>query len=179
MIIGITGHKFSGKSTVTDILARQTGYEVRSFATLLKEMVCRLAGCEMVDLEDFRFKEETIVPEHLFGYCSNESHTYRSLLQGLGDLFRSKNENIFIDEVFKDSPKDIIISDCRFKNEANAIKSRGGKIIRVVRSGVASDDQHKSELEVGEVEQDVTLFNNSTMARLTQDTLIVIDILGL
>ena len=177
MIIGITGHKFSGKSTVTDILARQTGYEVRSFATLLKEIICRMTGCSMENLEDFKFKEEAIVPEHMYGYCSNDSHTYRSLLQGLGDLFRSKNENIFIDEVFKDCPQNIIISDCRFKNEAEAIKARGGKIIRVVRSGIATTDDHKSELEIGEVEQDFTLYNNGTMGQLTQNVLMIIDMM--
>lgn len=179
MIIGITGHKFSGKSTVTDILARQTGYEVRSFATLLKEMVARLSGCNIKDLENYKFKEEAIVPPHLWAYCSNDSHTYRSLLQGLGDLFRSKNENIFIDEVFKDCPQNVIISDCRFANEGNAIKDRGGKIIRVVRSGIATTDEHKSELEVGVVEQDFTLYNNGTVGQLTQNVLMIIDMLGI
>ena len=165
MIIGITGLKFSGKTTATNKLAQMLGYDVRSFATKLKEMICLFTGCKMSELDSYRFKEDEIVPEYLWSYCSNDKHTYRSLLQGFGDMMRDKNPNIFIDSVFVDNPTNIIISDCRFLNEAKAIKDKGGIIVRVVRDNV-EHDYHKSETEIKEIQPDYIVYNNKSMKEL-------------
>lgn len=165
MIIGITGLKFSGKTTATDKLAKMLSYDVRSFATKLKEMICLFTGCSMEDLDSYSFKENEIVPEYLWPYCSNDKHTYRSLLQGFGDMMRDKNPNIFIDSVLYDNPTNLIISDCRFLNEAKAIKDRGGIIVRVVRDNV-EQDYHKSETEIKEIEPDYIVYNNRSLKHL-------------
>lgn len=166
MLIGITGHKFSGKSTVTDILSKSMGYEVRSFATKLKAMVVALTGCSLDDLENYGFKENEIVPEHLWAFCSNDKHSYRSLLQGLGDYMRDKNPEIFIESELYDNPKKCIISDCRMLNEANAIKKRGGVIVRVIREHAGNNDTHKSEVEIDMIEPDYLIYNNKSIADL-------------
>lgn len=163
MLIGIAGHKFSGKSTVTDILSKSMGYEVRSFATKLKAMVVALTGCTLDDLENYDFKENGIVPEHLWAFCSNEKHNYRSLLQGLGDYMRDKNPEIFIESELYDNPKKCIISDCRMLNEAEAIKKRGGVIVRVIRDDAGNNDTHKSEVEIDMIEPDYLVYNNGTI----------------
>lgn len=165
MIIGITGLKFSGKTTATEKLAQLLGYDVRSFATKLKEMICLFTGCSIEDLDNYRFKEDEVVPEYLWPYCSNDSHTYRSLLQGFGDMMRDKNPDIFIDSVFFDNPENVIISDCRFINEAKAIKDRGGIVIRIVRDNVGQD-YHKSETEIKEIAPDYIVYNNKTVKDL-------------
>lgn len=166
MLIGITGHKFSGKSTVANLLLLALNYEVDSFARPLKEIVCALSGCTMGQLEDYDFKENVIVPEHLWAFCANEKHNYRSLLQGMGDYLRSKNPDIFIDSVFVGDTSNIIISDCRFPNEAEAIKKRGGIIIKVVRDGIATDDTHQSETKIDEIEPDYVFVNNKSLKEL-------------
>lgn len=165
MLIAICGHKFSGKSTVANLLHNATGYEVRSFATPLKKMVCALVGCTMDDLEDYDYKENTEVPEHLWAYCANGKHTIRALMQGLGDLMRKENPDIFI-ECTLNSKDDFLVSDCRFPNEAKAVKARGGIVIKVVRPDVKASDSHQSETLIDEIDADYTVFNDTTLENL-------------
>ena len=182
MLIGITGQKFSGKSTVAAMLAnefyRASGYEtiwnIDSFARPLKEIVCALSGCTIEQLEDYDFKEKEVVPEHLWAFCANEKHNYRSLLQGMGDYLRSKNPNIFIDSILVGDTSNLIISDCRFPNEAKAIKECGGIIIKVVRDGVTTGDTHQSETQIDEIEPDYTLLNDTTLENLVVDVGILV-----
>lgn len=164
MLIAICGHKFSGKSTVARLLHNATGWEIVSFATPLKKMVCALVGCTMDDLEDYDYKENTEVPEHLWAYCANGKHTIRALMQGLGDLMRKKNPNVFI-ECTLNSKGDYLVSDCRFPNEAKAVKARGGIIIRILRNGL-SKDTHQSETRIDEIDADYTLWNDTTLENL-------------
>ena len=168
MIIAICGHKFSGKSTVARLLHNATGYEVRSFATPLKKMVCALVGCTMDDLEDYDYKENTEVPEHLWAYCANGKHTIRALMQGLGDLMRKENPNVFI-ECTLNSEGDFLVSDCRFPNEAKAVKARGGIVIKIVRPDVKASDSHQSETRIDEIDADYTIINNSTLENLVSN----------
>ena len=165
MLIAICGHKFSGKSTVARLLHNATGYEVRSFATPLKKMVCALVGCTMDDLEDYDYKENTEVPEHLWAYCANGKHTIRALMQGLGDLMRKENPDVFI-ECTLNSKDDFLVSDCRFPNEAKAVKARGGIVIKVVRPDAKAEDNHQSETRIDEIVPDIIIENNSDLKAL-------------
>lgn len=186
MLIAITGHKFSGKSTVAAALSnafyKANGYrqfwDVDSFARPLKEIVCALSGCTMEQLEDYDFKEKQVVPEHLWAFCANETHNYRSLLQGMGDYLRSKNPNIFIDSILIGNTSNLIISDVRFPNEAKAIKERGGIVIKVVRPDVESSDSHQSETRIDEIVPDYILYNGSTLEYLAAKIDILVRLLG-
>lgn len=166
MLIGITGHKFSGKSTVANMLSEMLNYKVDSFARPLKEIVCALSGCAMEQLEDYDFKENEVVPEHLWAFCANEKHNYRSLLQGIGDYLRSKNPNIFIDSVLVGDTSNLIISDCRFPNEAKAIRDSGGIIVKVVRDNVTKSDTHQSETMIDSIDAEYVLVNTKSIETL-------------
>ena len=165
MLIGITGHKYSGKSTVARLLHNATGYEIVSFATPLKKMICALVGCTMDDLEDYDYKENTEVPEHLRVYCANGKHTIRALMQGFGDLMRKENPNVFI-ECTLNNNEDFIVSDCRFPNETKAVKARGGIVIKVVRPDAKAEDSHQSETLIDEIDANYTLWNDTTLENL-------------
>lgn len=165
MLIGITGQKFSGKSTVAKMLSEMLGYKVVSFATPLKKMVCALMGCNIEQLEDYDYKENTIVPKHLWVYCSGVKHTVRELLQGLGDLMRAENPYVFV-ECALNSDSDLIVSDCRMPNEADAIRKQGGIVIRVERDGLQSSDTHSSETAMKEIVPDIIVENNKGLDEL-------------
>ena len=166
MLIGITGYKSSGKSTATEMLSSLLHCEVRSFATPLKEMVCALTCCTMSQLEDYNFKENEIVPKHLWNYCSDDRRNYRSLLQGLGDVMRDVNQDVFVECALSNTPSTVIISDVRMRNEAEAVKRNGGIIIRIMRD-VEHSDTHKSEVEIDIIEPDYLIYNNKTIKDLS------------
>ena len=167
MLIAICGHKFSGKSTVARLLHNATGYPVVSFADKLKDITCILSGCTREDLEDYDFKELVYVPSYLRPYCgSAEKPTFRAFLQYFGsEVMRGVNDNIWIDCTLSNCGKDCIVSDCRFPNEAKAVKVRGGIVIKVVREGCGGDS-HCSEVGVDEIEADYTLYNDTTLENL-------------
>ena len=168
MIIAICGHKFSGKSTVASLLHYATGYPVVSFADKLKDITCVLSGCTREQLEDYDFKETQLVPDYLRPYCgSAEKPTFRAFLQHFGsEIMRGVNDNIWIDCTLSNCGKDAIISDCRFPNEAKAVKERGGIVIKVVRPDVKASDSHQSETLIDEIDADYTLFNDTTLENL-------------
>jgi hypothetical protein len=168
MIIAITGHKFSGKSTVARLLHNATGYQVVSFADKLKDITCILSGCTREQLEDYDFKENELVPDYLRPYCGNSKKpTFRAFLQYFGsEVMRGVNDNIWIDCTLSNCGKDAIISDCRFPNEAKAVKARGGIVIKVVRPDVKASDNHQSETLIDEIDADYTLWNDTTLENL-------------
>jgi hypothetical protein len=168
MLIGITGYKFSGKSTVAKMLSEMLGYETHSFADKLKYITCILSGCTREDLENYDFKENELVPDYLRPYCLNaEKPTYRAFLQHFGsEVMRGINDGIWIDCTLSNCGENAIISDCRFPNEAKAIKERGGVVIKVVRDSVVSDDTHQSETKIDEIEPDYVFVNNKSLKEL-------------
>lgn len=132
----------------------------------------------MEQLEDYEFKENEIVPEHLWAFCADDRHTYRSLLQGMGDYLRSKNPNIFIESILVGDTSYLLISDCRFPNEANAIRKRGGIVIKVVRPDVKAEDSHQSETRIDEIVPDYTLYNDTTLENLVAKVDVLVRLLG-
>lgn len=168
MVIGICGKKFSGKSTVARLLSEATGYEVRSFADKLKDVCCVLSGCTRLDLEDYDFKENKLVPEYLEAYCGNaDKPTFRAFLQHFGsEVMRGVNDNIWIDSTLGNECDNVIVSDVRFPNEAKAIKERGGIVIKVVRDSVDASDKHQSETKIDEIVPDIIIENNSDLKAL-------------
>ena len=168
MIIAICGHKFSGKSTVARLLHNATGYEVVSFADKLKDITCVLSGCTREQLEDYDFKETQLVPDYLRHYCGDaKKPVFRAFLQYFGsEVMRGVNDNIWIDCTLSNCEESVIVSDCRFPNEAKAVKSRGGIVIKVVRDDVKSSDLHQSETQIDEIVPDYTLWNDTTLENL-------------
>lgn len=179
MLIAICGYKFSGKSTVARLLHNATGYEVVSFADKLKDITCVLSGCTREQLEDYDFKENELVPDYLRPYCGNvKKPTFRAFLQYFGsEVMRGVNDNIWIDCTLSNCGNDCIVSDCRFPNEAKAIKARGGIVIKVMRPDAKVEDIHQSETRIDEIVPDYTLWNDTTLENLVLNVDILVRLL--
>jgi len=142
MIIGLAGRKGSGKSSVAKILENKFGYKTMSFATPLKDMLMAM-GVTEDEIFNIDLKEK---PIERFG-----GRSPRELLQLLGTEFA---RNMVCEDVWvkaleaRIKPNDqIVIDDVRFPNEAEMIRDKGGKIIRVTRAGqeLGMVDTHSSE----------------------------------
>jgi hypothetical protein len=81
-------------------------------------------------------------------YWDNKQLTAREVMQIVGtDMLRTMQKNVWsgatVRKITKEKPKLAIITDCRFPNEVDAIKSAGGIVARLTRN--VHDSEHISE----------------------------------
>ena len=72
----------------------------------------------------------------------------RQCLQFIGDGFRKIRNDIWIEIALRDNGENIIISDGRYFNEANAIRQKNGLMFLMYRPGYINDDPNPSESQV-------------------------------
>ena len=206
MILGISGRIGSGKDTVGLIIQyldwfkaansqglstnmsfeewvnlKTAGYpfnhkhwEIKKYAGKLKEIACILTGCTLEQLEDQEFKKLQIGPDW--------GMTYRELLQKLGTeaMRNGLHENVWVNALYADyTNQNWIITDMRFPNEFDAVKSIGGITIRVNRpdtkeyfqlknrdGSITQATLHPSETALDNHNFDYVIDNNSSVSDL-------------
>lgn len=140
-IVAINGTIGSGKDTFSKMFI-ENGYHRVSFAESLKDAVSVIFGWdrEMLEgnTEDSRKVRETV--DEYWSSVLGKEITPRWVLQNFGtDVLRKHlHDNIWVFSLQKrimniDSDK-IIITDCRFPNELEMIRSNNGIVIEVQRN---------------------------------------------
>ena len=171
VIIGITGRKGTGKSTLADYLVRAHGFTHLKFADPLKDMLrtflsCRGLGHDAIERMIEGDLKET--PTHYLGGKSPR-HAMQTLGTEWGRNCLSKNlwRDAIVDRIRSirdDEPWcDIVIDDVRFMNEANVILTFGGKVVKLIGRG-DTDDNHPSE--AGIAVADVEIRNDGSLIDL-------------
>lgn len=156
-IIALSGPAGSGKSTVSDFLATQYGYTRSKFAKPLKDM-CRAIGMTEAMIEGDQ--KETPVR----WLCGK---TPRHAMQTLGTEWGrdSLGEDFWVglwERSVLGRPL-TVVDDCRFANEAAAVRRMGGRVIRLTgRGGIAGG--HVSE--AGGFLVDAVVVNDGSIADL-------------
>lgn len=141
MILGVTGLIGSGKDTIADYLVTTHGFKRISFAASLKDAVSSVFGWDREMLEGTTkasrvWREE--VDEWWAERLAMPNLTPRWVLQYWGtDVFRNHfHKDIWVASVenkLRSAKDNVVITDCRFSNEVNAIKGAGGITCRVIR----------------------------------------------
>lgn len=138
LIIGIGHKKRSGKdlfaSYLQEELLQYGRVTKRSFADPIKEIAYSIFS--MYNLGDKDFYEKN--PEERKAPLEGIGKTPRQLWIELGSAVRSIHEGVWIDMMFGfgnelHPPIAMIIPDVRFPKEVEAVKSRGGILIKVKR----------------------------------------------
>jgi len=139
-IVGVTGLIGSGKDTIADYLTMYHGFKRVSFAASLKDAVAAVFGWNREYLEGstkasraWREQKDIWWSERL-----GMSITPRWILQYWGtevcrDGFHSDIWVASVENKIRQTPDNIVITDCRFANEINVIKKVGGITLRVER----------------------------------------------
>lgn len=70
-----------------------------------------------------------------------------------------------------DRHEKVVVTDCRFPNEAQALRQAGFKIFRVIRPGNRVDLTHASEQSVASLPVDYEILNDSSVDHLHKLTL--------
>ncbi len=179
MIVGLVGFIGSGKGTVRDILVRQHGYHGFAFADALKDSVATIfmwpRGLLEGDSNASRaFRERVDVWwSHKLGY----EVTPRLILQKMGTEACRNGiaDNIWIAALEKriHGYEDVVISDVRFPNEIDFIRSAGGILVRVKRGQDPSPEElskmHISETAWNSYTPDFAVHNNGTLDDLKEN----------
>lgn len=143
MIISLSGTIGSGKNTVASYLIEKHNFLEESFAKPLKDSLCSIFLWDRDMLEGKNQKlrnlrEET--DEWWEEKLSIKNFSPRRAMTLIGtDIFRKfLNEDIWIfsleKRLEKIKDKNIVITDCRFTNEANFLKSINAKLILIEKN---------------------------------------------
>jgi hypothetical protein len=144
MIIGVCGFIGSGKDTIADYLTNFHGFRRESFASTLKDAVSQVFGWDRTLLEG-RTAEAREWREQVDPWWAERldmpTLTPRWVLQYWGTEVARKSfhDDIWIaslENKLRNSKDNIVISDCRFPNEIQAIKKAGGQIVWVQRGAL-------------------------------------------
>jgi hypothetical protein len=144
MIIGICGFIGSGKDTVADYLVNFHEFRRESFANTLKDACAAVFGWDRTMLEG-RTKEAREWREQVDPWWAERLNmpnlTPRWILQYWGTEVcrKSFHDDIWIASLqnkIRTSKDSVVISDCRFPNEIQAIKDAGGSILWVKRGAL-------------------------------------------
>ena len=202
MIIGINGKMSAGKDTVGTIIqgllltSKKKSFEIKKFAGKMKQIASLLTGIPVEKFEDQEFKETNLNSKWDYNdYIGGEfidllSMSVREFLQKLGtDAIRNGlHQNAWVNALFadyKESRRKIedeeyikeypnwIITDMRFPNEFDAVKSRNGITIRVTRPDSKDGykffgDKHQSEKALDKAIFDYEIINDGTMEELVK-----------
>lgn len=171
MIIGAASQKRNGKDTVcnylVEILNNRMKFKIEEdlekfisgdikkftdvhykdyirigFADAVKEIFCKAFNKSLDFVEEWKTKDEIPV---------GMDKSVRDCLKMIGDGFREMRSTIWIDKVFEDKRPNKIISDCRYINEIEKVKSVGGLVILLWRPGFENDDKCRSESQIKSV----------------------------
>ena len=164
MLIGLHGAAGAGKGEVAAILAG-IGFVEIAFADPLYAAVSAMTGIPIPKLKDREFKER---PIPVWGKSPRE------LLQLMGSDFgrRLIRSTVWVDVAMQRAweQENVVISDVRFDNEAEAVVARGGVVWRIDRGVpsclVGATASHESERGVSPHLIGRTIENNGTLEDL-------------
>lgn len=177
MLIGLSGYARSGKDTVAELLCLNYGYKRVSFADPMRQALYVLSP-----------KLDNIVrlSEYVDDYgwdVAKQNQEVRRLLQVFGTEVGRKmfGLDFWIDIALKDLSGDtqVVISDVRFPNEADAIAKLGGSMWRINRKNHSAVNGHASEHAMDNYMFNHVIYNDETLDDLSDEVFMLAKHLGL
>ena len=186
-ILALNGYAKSGKDEIAKMIIEiDPTWQVKKFSNKLKQVASILTGIHPDKFEDQVFKNTPLgddwfvwdyktiaggtLTEPTFKVNPRlKSMTARELLQKLGtDAIRNGlHENAWVNALMHEYREDKwIITDCRFHNEAFAVRDRGGIIVRVNRPGNGPVNNHISETAIDGFDFDYVINNDGDLEDL-------------
>jgi hypothetical protein len=175
MLFGICGKARSGKDSFAKLFAQELfnaeygTYVLMAYATELKNMVQKDFDMSWDQL----WGDVKEVPdERYFNKVTGKYWTPREILQSYGDFYRSIHSDYWVNALFdkiEDKEfKKVIVTDVRHVNEVEAVKSRGGTMIMLVRKDrdAIHGENHISETALDGYHPDIIVDNSGDLENL-------------
>ena len=178
MLIGLAGPKRSGKSTAAVHLVQRHGFHHDSFAAPLRRFACDVLDLTLHELETLK---ESPVDWLDDSRDDRPQVTPRRFLQLVGTEFGRNliHPHLWVRACFRRIQRHerVVISDCRFSNEARAIRERGGVVVRLAGRGVLADS-HISEVPLHASLVDFEVDNSGDIRWLQEQLSTLVERLG-
>ncbi len=170
-LLGLSGRMGSGKSTLAAYIERVRPDAVRrtSFAQPIKAIGSILGGVHSKG----DVNKQAMVPT-----LADAGITWRRLYQMIGTDFGRVmlSPDIWVRlakmelDKLQGNPELVIFDDVRFENELQFIRSRGGKVYRIIREDLPllPENSHASEWLPDVALCDGVIYNNSTLDELNE-----------
>lgn len=160
-LIALSGKKRSGKDTLAARLIEAHGYTRVAFADPMRAAALALDPLVSIEQDEtgpLDFPPAAAASPVRLAWLVNAVgweaakgvREVRRTLQRLGTEAGRNilGENVWVDAAMRqvdaiDGP--VVITDCRFPNEADAVRARGGIVVRIVREALPAGDTHPSE----------------------------------
>lgn len=172
-LIAFTGAAGSGKDTAAGFLIANQGYKKLSFAGTLKDAISAIFGWPRDMLEGAtpasrQWREQ---PDQWWSAALERQITPRKVLQEWGTEMgrNSFHPDIWIlsaqRQILVNPDNKYVITDCRFENEARALKALGGRLIGIRRQMLDCDlgAVHASEAGLPAELLDAVIDNNGSL----------------
>lgn len=142
LIVGFSGKRGAGKTYLANAVAAALSCRVYHFAEPLKTLCADYFDVPREAL--YGDDDAKAQPSRFNGW------TYRHIMQHVGQTFRAVDPDVWVraclEQIDNEAPAVALIDDVRYRNEAEAIRARGGLVLRVI--GGRGDDLHPSETEL-------------------------------
>jgi len=180
--IAITGKANTGKNTLSKLLFKELGETIQgycnakylAFADPIKEMI-RIAYPEVP--RKWLYGSSKFRTEIISGaFKSGVPLTVRQLLIDLGNDFGRahkpdiwlRNFDIRFNKIIKKNPEVVIVTDCRFRNEFDHLKSLGFYQIRLIRDNdiISNDISETNQDGIADTEFSYVINNNFSLKDL-------------
>ena len=178
--VALYGPAGCGKDSIAEYLCGLHGFERVAFADPVREMA--LAIDPWIDCFDFlerpaghdpmrvvyNSRLSALVNKFGWDYVKREYDEARRLLQRIGtDAVRAQTPNYWVDWARAkaiDLGCPVVVTDTRFPNEADMVRSEGGMVVRIAAAATlrAEAASHPSETSMSGYHPDATLFNPYT-----------------
>lgn len=184
VVIGVVGKKRAGKDTFAARLVER-GFTRVAFADPLKETMADLDPWVRIEADEAgllygpgtvlahngpEFVRLTAILKAVGWDVAKQFREVRRLLQAHGVAIREHVDPDVWIYVAKDRidaiPGPVVITDVRFRNEADAVEEWGGNTVRVLRPGLESTDAHVSETELDDYVSHFDIVNDGTVSDL-------------
>nr|BEK66821.1 hypothetical protein KPHV_40480 [Kitasatospora purpeofusca] len=172
--IALLGRARSGKDTFAARLVSGHAYTRVAFADPLRAVALAVDPIVTAEAGHFGYlpvRLSQVVEWYGWDTAKTTVPEVRRSLQTIGQAVRDLAPDFWLNhalerlDVAASWRLPVVVTDCRYENEAEALRARGFKLVRVVRPGAGTRD-HVSETELDSFPVDVTVANIGSVADL-------------
>jgi hypothetical protein len=175
--IGLIGKARSGKDTAALHLVATRAYTRLAFADPLKEMAIQLDPLVPTGIDShgrIHTRLSALIRDVGWEYAKDHYQEVRRILQTTGQTVREYDDAFWITSMRRKLNAaeswnlPVVVTDVRYPNEAEMLRSRGFRLVRIVRPQPLSGygNTHESETALDDYVTDVTINNVGSVADL-------------